>query len=150
MALHPGAPYSRGRLDTMAIDTASLRRIRTLIPDKEQVHGEAGDEYIFTDEELEDFWVEGYENVKCAAGLALQTIGSSMAWLLRVVKNYETQTDGSKLLKEYTAAGKRLYDMGIDEVADEAGGFDIVYPDDDYRHPEGLSHGSYRIGGWAW
>jgi hypothetical protein len=132
----------------MAIEAAIIRRIRTLIPDNEPVHGDNGDEYIFSDEELEDFYTEGYENVKCAAGLALQTIGSAMAWLLRAIKNYETETDGSKLLKEYSAAGKRLYDLGLDEVANEYSGFDVIYPEDEYRHPEGMSHGSYRLGGW--
>lgn len=136
----------------MAIEASVLRRIRTLIPDNEPIFGDAGDEYIFTDEELEDFYVEGFENVKCGAGLAMIAMGSSLNFLMRYVKNYETTTDGAKVMKEFVAAGELLYDKGLQEIEDEAesgGMFDVVYPDfDTLRHPEGMSHGGYRMGGW--
>ena len=136
----------------MAIEESIIRRIRLLIPDTEAIFGDAQDEYIFSDQEIEDFYVEGFENAKCAAGLAMIAIGSSLAFQMRVIKNYETTTDGAKLFQQYISAGEKLYDRGLQEIEDEAeagGIFDIVYPDfEPHRHPEGMSHGSYRMGGW--
>ena len=136
----------------MAIDASIIRRIRLLIPDTEPIFGDAEDEYIFSDEEIEDFYVEGFENTKCAAGLAMIAIGSSLAFQMRVIKNYETSTDGAKLFKEYVTAGNAMYDRGLQEIEDEVEGggmFEIAYPEFGYqRHPEGMSHGSYRTGGW--
>lgn len=136
----------------MALDSATIRRIRTLsgVPDK--AYGPAENEYLFTDEEIEDFYMEGFSNVKCAAGLIKQTIGSAEAWLLKLVKNYETSTNGASLLKEWTAAGQALYETGLDEIAaadGDEGIFEIAFPEWDVaRHPEGYTHGSYEIGPW--
>jgi hypothetical protein len=136
----------------MAYSAAIIRRVRLLIPDTEAVYGDAGDEYIFPDEDIELYLDEGYENVKCAAGLAKLSIGGSEALIGKVIRNYETETDASKLLKEWTAAGEKLYDRGLAEIADVAadeGIFEIVFPEFGYeRHPEGYTHGSYQIGGW--
>jgi hypothetical protein len=134
----------------MALDLAIVRRIRVLIPDLEKVFGEGENETMFSDADIEDFYTEGFENVKCAAGLAKITIGSSEALILKVIKNYETTTDGAKAMKEWVAAGTKLYEFGLDQIAAaDEGIFEVVYPDwDESRHPEGLSHGSYRLGGW--
>jgi hypothetical protein len=136
----------------MALDPTIAHRIRVLIPDAEAIYGIAGNEYMFSDEDLEAYYAEGFENTKCAAGLAKMAIGASEALVLKVIKNYETSTNGAALLKEWTAAAERLYDMGLAEIADadaEEGIFEVVYPDFGYsRHPEGYSHGSYQTGGW--
>lgn len=129
-----------------------IKAVRLLIPDTEPIFGDAENEYIFSDEEIILFLDEGYGNRKCAAGLAMIAIGSSLAFQMRVVKNYETSTDGAKLFKEYVTAGNAMYDKGLQEIEDEAEGggmFEIAYPEFGYqRHPEGMSHGSYRMGGW--
>lgn len=135
----------------MAIDAGILRRIRILIPDTDAVFGDAGDEYLFTDEQLGDLYAEGFENVKCAAGLAKQAIGSSEALILKKWRNYETNTDGALLLKQWVDAGVKLYDRGLAELEaldEDQGIFEIAYPAEFTRHPEGMSHGSYRMGGW--
>lgn len=135
----------------MALDANVLRRIRVLIPDTEAVFGAAGDEHLFEDADLEAFYEEGFQNVKCAAGLAKQAIGASEALILKKWRNYETNTDGALLLKQWVDAGVKLYDRGLLELealdADE-GIFEIAYPDEFTRHPEGMSHGSYRMGSW--
>ena len=137
----------------MALDASILLRIRLLsgVPDK--AYGPAENEYLFDDAEIEAFYDEGFQNAKCAAGLIKQTIGSSEAFLLKVVKNYETSTNGASLLKEWTAAGQALYDLGLDEIAasdGDEGIFEIAFPEWDVaRHPEGWTHGSYEIGPWT-
>lgn len=136
----------------MALETGIALRIRVLIPDAEAIYGDAGNENLFSDADLEAYYIEGFENVKCAAGLAKMAIGGSEALILKLIKNYETSTNGAALMREWTAAGEKLYDMGLAEIADadaDEGMFEIVYPDFGYtRHPEGYSHGSYGIGGW--
>lgn len=136
----------------MSLDATITRRIRTLIPDAEAIFGDSEDEYLFTDEEIEDFYEEGFQNTKCAAGLAKMAIGASEALILKVIKNYETTTNGAALMREWQAAGERLYELGLAQVADEeldGGIFEIVYPEfEAYIHPEGRTHGSYGIGGW--
>jgi hypothetical protein len=136
----------------MALDANIEKRIRVMIPDTDAVFGVDGGEYLFSSEDLEAFYEEGFENTKCAAGLAKIAIGGSEALILKVVKNYETQTNGAQLMREWTAAGEALYDRGLAELADaddNVGIFEIAYPDFGVaRHPEGMSHGSYRLGGW--
>lgn len=134
----------------MALEASIERRIRNLIPDTDAIYGEDGGSYLFDSQAIEDFYVDGFENVKCAAGLAKITVGSSEALILKVIKNYETSTNGAALMREWTAAGEALYDRGLAELSDsDSGIFEVVYPDFGYsRHPEGYSHGSYGIGGW--
>lgn len=135
----------------MPLDQKILLRIRVLIPDTEAIFGDAGDETMFSDEELEAFYEEGFENVKCAAGLIKMAIGSSEALILKKIRNYETNTDGALLMKQWTDQGMKLYEKGLEEIADiddTVGIFEVAYQEDFIRHPEGMSHGSYRIGGW--
>ena len=135
----------------MALDASIEKRIRLLIPDSEAIFGATGDQYLFSPEDVEALYLEGFENTKCAAGLAKITIGRSEAFVLKVVKNYETSTDGAKLMAQWVNAGQRLYNMGLDEIANEdasEGMFDVVFPEYNVlRHAEGVSHGSYRLGG---
>lgn len=135
----------------MALEPSLIKRIRLLIPDAEQVHGPGGDDYLFSDDDIEAYYEEGFENTKCAAGLAKQAIGSSEALILKVVKNYETTTNGAAIMREWVAAGKLLYEQGLAELAaadEDEGIFEVVYPYEYNRHPEGYSHGAYRMGGW--
>lgn len=122
-----------------------IRAVRLLIPDTEAVFGENGDEHIFSDEDIEIYLSLGHDNAKWAAGLASQAIGGSEALIGKVIRNYETETDGSKLAKEWLAKGTFLVREGRLEVNEEAAGiFIVAFPDFSTRHPEGLSHGGYR------
>lgn len=136
----------------MALSESLLKRIRVLIPDAEAIYGADSDEYLFSDDDLEALYEEGFENTKCAAGLAKMAVGGSEALILKVIKNYETSTNGAALMREWQAAGDKLYERGLTELAEadlDGGIFEIVFPDfaadDDY---EGESNGSYRLGGW--
>lgn len=123
------------------------RAVRLLIPDTEAIYGDAEDEYMFTDEDIEIFLEQGHGNAKWAAGLASLAVGGSEALVLKWIRNYETQTNGAAVQKEWTAKGQLLIAEGRLEIEEETnvGIFEVAFPEwSPARHPEGLSHGSYR------
>lgn len=122
----------------MAIDPSQIRQTRLLIPDTDAIYGPLEDEYMFTDDDISDFLVLGHDSPKWAAGLAKITVGSSEALILKIIKNYETSTNGATLMKEWVAAGKALIEEGKGEVPE--GSFDyfeIVFPYEEGVYPEG-------------
>lgn len=124
-----------------------IRAVRLLIPDTEPIFGDGGDEYMFEDSDIEIFLDEGRGNAKWAAGLASYAIGGSEALIGKWIRNYETQTNGAAVQKEWNNKGKLLCDAGKAEIDEEADSFfDVVFPHwPSSRHPEGYSHGSYRM-----
>lgn len=132
-----------------------ITAVRLLIPDNEQVYGAAENEHMFTDIEIAIYLDQGQGNAKWAAGLASLAIGGSEALIQKWVRNYETQTNGPAVQREWTAKGKYLCELGKTEVEEEVGGiFEIVFPAwGGQRHPEGETHGSYRAyppGSYQW
>lgn len=124
-----------------------LRAVRLLIPDTDAVYGPLENQYIFDDEDLEIYLDQGFGNAKWAAGLASQAIGGSEALLLKVIRNYETQTNGAQLQDSWLKKAAVLIKEGRQEVDDETnvGIFEVAFPQwNGNRHPEGESHGSYR------
>jgi hypothetical protein len=118
------------------------RRVRNLIPDTDAIYGVAEDEYLFNDQAIDDFFTDGNENVKWAAGLAKMAVGGSEALILKVIRNYETTTDGANLMRQWTIAGQRLVEQGIDEVNSDSY-IEITGPDhlktlDELDYPWGL------------
>lgn len=130
----------------MAYTEAEIRAVRLMIPDTEPIFGATEDQYMFEDVDIEIFLAQGHDNAKWAAGLASIAIGGSEALIGKWIRNYETQTNGGALMKEWTLKGKTLIDEGRAELEDEAVGiFEIAYPEwSGTRHPEGYMHGSYR------
>jgi len=126
---------------------SKIRAVRLLIPDTEPIFGDAGDSYMFDEEDIVVFLDEGFGNAKWAAGLASYAVGGSEALIGKWIRNYETQTNGAALQKEWNAKGAQLVQQGKEEVAeDTVGFFEIAFPQwDATRHPEGYSHGSYRM-----
>ena len=125
--------------------TDEIRRIRNLIPDTDAIYGVGGDEYLFTDENISDFFTDGNENVKWAAGLAKMAVGGSEALVLKVIRNYETTTDGAELMRQWTISGLRLMEQGMAEVDAQnvADYFEITAPTrlgDTYIIPEAVPH----------
>lgn len=106
-----------------------IRRVRVLIPDTDAIYGEAGDEYLFSDEEIEDFIYLGNDSLKWAAGLAKMAVGGSEALILKVIRNYETTTDGANLMRQWTIAGQRLVEQGEVEYANDTSYMEITGPD---------------------
>lgn len=130
----------------MAYTPSEIRAVRLLIPDTEPIFGDAGDDYMFPEEDIIIFLDQGNGNVKWAAGLASIAIGGSEALIGKWMRNYETQTNGAVLMKEWTVKGQALIAEGRAEIEDgDVGIFEIAYPQwDASRHPEGYTHGSYR------
>lgn len=130
----------------MAYTESDIRAVRLMIPDTEPIFGDTGDKYMFEEADITIFLDQGQGNAKWAAGLASIAIGGSEALIGKWIRNYETQTNGGALMKEWTAKGKALIDEGKAEVEDGLVGiFEIAFPEwDSVRHPEGYSHGAYR------
>ena len=105
-----------------------IRRVRVLIPDTDAIYGANGDEYLFDDIAIEDFLYLGNDNLKWAAGLAKMAVGGSEALVLKVIRNYETTTDGANLMRQWTIAGQRLVEQGQEEYNNESY-FEITGPD---------------------
>lgn len=109
---------------------SQIRLVRLLIPDMDEIFGESGDEYILADEDIEGFLILGNGNPKRAAGLAMIAMGNSEAIILKVIKNYETSTNGAALQASWLKSGQELIRQADAELALEwDGGFEIVYPD---------------------
>lgn len=126
---------------------AKIRAVRLMIPDTDAIYGAAENEYIFTDDDIKIYLDEGHGNAKWAAGLAALAVGGSEALVLKVIRNYETQTNGAQLQDSWLKKGALLIKEGREEVYDDenVGIFEIAYPEwSAGRHPEGLSHGAYR------
>ena len=130
----------------MAYTADEIKAVRVLIPDVEAIYGTGGDENLFEDSEIESLLTTASGNAMWAAGLAMIAVGNSEALIGKVIRNYETETDASKLQREWRAAGVEMIKLGKSLVDDDSGGFfEIVTPAwDETRHPEGMSHGSYR------
>lgn len=133
----------------MATYTESkIRAVRLMVPDTEAIYGDAENEYMFEDADIEIYLDEGHGNAKWAAGLACLGVGGSEALLLKWIRNYETQTNGAALQDSWLKKGAQLIKDGREEVFDDenVGIFEIAYPIwGPARHPEGQSHGSYRM-----
>lgn len=129
--------------------------VRIMIPDAEAVYGAASNEFMFSDLEITLFLTVAQGNAMWAAGLAMIAVGNSEAMIGKVIRNYETETDASKLQREWRSAGESLIKAGRDEVArGEVGIFEIVFPQwAEGRHPEGATHFPVRgsmPGGYQW
>lgn len=131
----------------MAYSETQIRAVRLMIPDTDAIYGPAENEYMFQDGDIEIYLEQGHGNAKWAAGLAALAVGGSEALVLKVIRNYETQTNGAQLQDSWLKKGALLIKEGREEVEEElnVGIFEIAFPEwHDGRHPEGFSHGSYR------
>lgn len=130
----------------MSYSQEDILTVRILIPDSEGLYGPNQDEFLFTDEEIARLLTAGKGNAMWAAGLAMIAVGNSEAMVGKTIRNYETETDASKLQREWRAAGDVMIKAGRAEVAEDGGGIFIsVKPEfDPIRHPEGMAHGGYR------
>lgn len=139
----------------MAYSDDEITAVRVLIPDVEAIYGDAEDETLFTDAEISSMLTTAKGNTMWAAGLAMIAVGNSEALVGKVIRNYETETDASKLQREWRAAGVEMIKLGKTLSDEEGEGFFVVaFPEwGGTRHPEGESHGSYRgimPGAWQW
>jgi len=98
--------------------------IRTLIPDTDAIYGNAEDEYLFTDEQLERFYRLGGNSALRGAGLAMIAVGNSEAMISKVIVTQDLETDGAKAQKEWREAGRLLINRA--DAGEEFHGFELV------------------------
>src|SRR5262245_38626014 len=79
---------------------------------------------LLQDEEIAVFLEMESSSIRRAAALALETIASQEALILKVVRMLDVQTDGAKLAAELRERAKALRDQADDDEARDDGGFD--------------------------
>mgnify|MGYP001598245537 CR=1 FL=1 len=82
--------------------TTSRGRVRLICTDTDSAN------QIFNDAEIDTFLVIEGDSLKKAAALALETIASQEALILKCVKTADVQTDGAKLAQTLLARAKSL------------------------------------------
>lgn len=97
--------------------------------------------YVFEDGELSAFLLLEGDSVRKAAALALETMASNEAFVLKVIKLLDLSTDGAKtadaLMKRAAVLRKQA---DIDEQAEAGGAFDIAeWVVDDFSGRERIS-----------
>lgn len=132
-----------------------IMAVRVLIPDVDAIYGDGENEYLFEDDKIAHLLDTAQGSTMWAAGMAMIAVGNSEAMIGKVIRNYETETDASKLQREWRAAGVEMIKIGKTLVDEGANGiFEIAFPQwSPRRHPEGQSHGSYSglaPTGWQW
>lgn len=107
-------------------------KLRALIPDSEQLPDENGNNaaYIFSDDHLNVYLGLNSGNIRLAAADALEVLGTTEGFILKVLINQDQQTDGAKLMAQYLARAKQLRERNAAELellnAADEGSFTIV------------------------
>lgn len=99
-------------------------QIRSLIPDVELLEDptdlSAPPKYIFSDAMLQSYLVIARNNVFRAAAIAVNTLATSEALILKVLTSDDRQTDGAKLAEALGARARWLNAQADDEEEEEA------------------------------
>lgn len=96
--------------------TNPIYRLRLLISD---IGGVSGDNFIFTDSEIETFLDMRYANEALAAATALRTLATNSTLVSKRIKFLELETDGPSETKALLAAADAFEKQGNDEGDDE-------------------------------
>jgi hypothetical protein len=106
---------------TFTYDIATDRgRVRLLIPDTNC------ESYVFEDDEIDAF-ISLETDVRRSAAMALETIASSQAMTLKVIRLLDLQTDGASVAKSLMLRASALRKQAEDAEAMEAdGGFEVI------------------------
>lgn len=110
----------------MAIDyTTAVGKVRILIPDTEQIdYNDDGEPaYLFTDEQLQvyiDLHGEDSPGIHRATADAVEALGTSEAYISKVVRTEDLQTDGAKVANALYVRARQLRQAADDEEQKEA------------------------------
>lgn len=129
----------------MAVDFSTpVGQVRALIPDIEKVPNPndpyGNPEYIFADDHLEAFLGLNDGDVYLAAADACEALGTSEAYIAKVITTEDLQTDGAKLMDSFTRRARHLRDRANEKG--EGSFFDVT----PYHVPRQNRH--YWIGGF--
>lgn len=91
-------------------------KVRLIIPDN------VSTAYVFEDDEIDAFLSLEYSNTRRAAALALETIASNEAYVLKVIELLDLKTDGAKTSDALLKRAKLLRDQADRQDASEEGG----------------------------
>jgi len=83
--------------------------VRSLIPDTDAVFGDDENEYIFDDDDINNFLAVAKGNALRAAAYACMAVGSSEAIILKVIRTQDLQTNGATLQDSFTNKAKVLF-----------------------------------------
>jgi hypothetical protein len=96
-------------------------KVRLIIPDNNS------NSYVFEDAEIDAFLALEYSNVRRGAALALETIASNEAYVLKVIELLDLKTDGAKTSDALLKRAKLLRDQADrQDAAEEGGAWDIA------------------------
>jgi hypothetical protein len=101
--------------------TGAISNVRMLIPDRVVASA------IFTDDEITAFLTLEGSNVKRAAALALESIGSDQAQTLKVISVLGLSTNGAQTSDALLRRAAQLREQALFEESQEDGGaFDVA------------------------
>lgn len=107
-----------------------IGQVRSLIPDVEPLEDptdlSAEHEYVFNDKMLQAYVSLARGNVYRAAAIAVNTLATSEALILKVLKSDDRQTDGAKLADSLGRRAQWLDEQADAEDEEVYGGFDIA------------------------
>lgn len=117
----------------------SIAKMRTLIPDNAQIYPDENDvkQYIFTDDEIQEFLDIAEGSVLRGAAYAVGTMATSEAIISKVIRTQDLTTNGAAVSDTLLKRADSLHDRA--DKQDLAAGvdfFQIVYPDHMRRPPE--------------
>lgn len=100
--------------------TVNAGKVRLLIPDT------SATAYVFEDEEIDAF-LALETDVRRAAALALETIASSQALTLKVIRILDLQTDGARTSDALLKRAAQLRTQAEEaEAAEDGGAFEVI------------------------
>lgn len=100
--------------------TVNAGKVRLLIPDT------SATAYVFEDEEIDAF-LALETDVRRAAALALETIASSQALTLKVIRILDLQTDGARTAEALLKRAAQLRTQAEEaEAAEDGGAFEVI------------------------
>lgn len=112
--------------------STDVGKVRMLIPDRDY------DNKFFDNEELTAMLLMEGSNAKAAAALALETMASDQAMVLKVIRVLDLTTDGQKTSQALLERAALLRaQAALDDEAEEGGAFDVaevVYDNFSYRN----------------
>lgn len=100
--------------------TTSTGKIRAVIPDSNATS------YVFEDAEIDAFYAIEGNSLKRAAALALETIASNEAMVLKVIRLLDISTDGAKVADSLLKRAALLRTQANDEEVAADAGFDVA------------------------
>lgn len=106
----------------------ALSVIRALIPDTDKVFGDNSDDYMFSDEDLNNYLAAGGNNTLRAAGYAVMAVASSEALISKKIREQDLQTDGPAVSDALMKKAAVLFSQAdAQDAASNASQFNIYY-----------------------